>query len=157
MSDPTSAALSRAFHQISDYEHTTIAEYEHWYLRIHLDQAYLGRSILWRKRKGNAVSPTMLSQKERDEYFRVARNWETGIKRLWNPTRFNHAWLCNMTHEHGGHGHWHLIPRYAEVRRWHGQIFTDDNPLGNYAPYNARVVDRTLLDQLRDDIRGAMR
>ncbi len=140
----------------ADYRITNILSYPHWHLRIHLDQAYLGRSVLWRRKRGNAVSPTVLSVEERDESILIAALWEKAVTSFWQPTRFNHAWLCNMTHEHGGHGHWHLIPRYSEARRWRGKFFTDANPLGNYAPYKSSVVEREFLVLLRNDLREAM-
>lgn len=154
MNDPTAAARSRAQHAVTNYRHTTILSYDHWHLRIHLDQAYLGRSVLWRRKRGNAISPTVLSPRERDEAHYIMVQWEKAVMELWAPARFNHAWLANLTHEHGGHGHWHLIPRYEESRRWRGVCYVDERYGQNYVPYKPRLVDPKILRQLRDDIRG---
>jgi diadenosine tetraphosphate (Ap4A) HIT family hydrolase len=65
----------------------------------------------------------------------------------------NYAWLGNLFHEHGGHGHMHVIPRYAVVREFLGAEFKDERYGDNYVPYQKRplfgIQIREMIELLR--------
>ena len=53
----------------------------------------------------------------------------------WKPDHMNNLMLGNFVHEHEGHGHMHIIPRYAFRKIvFMGATFDDDRWGKNYAP-----------------------
>jgi len=129
-------------HSERRYEWTIIRQYHYWTLKIHEDQRYLGRCIVWLRRPGDMQSFTSITSKEQEELFFILRAWEHAVDALWEPDLFNYAWFANYIHEHGGHGHMHCIPRYESIRHFRGRIFTDENYERNYAPYEPMRLRR---------------
>jgi len=56
--------------------------------------------------------------------------------------------LCNTAK----HLHWHLIPRYSSPREFQGVKFEDKNFGRNYAPYDKRKLDGSILMDIKDSI-----
>ena len=73
---------------------------------------------------------TALSAHEwRELHVRVV--WLTErLRAAFSPDHFNYAFLQNADR----HVHFHVIPRYAERRRFVGQEFADPDYPGHYAP-----------------------
>lgn len=108
-----------------------IKEYTHWKIYLHENQCYLGRAILWAKRK-DALDFFDMAKEERDEYFEVGLELKKALQTLFNPDLYNYATLANVD----PHLHTHVIPRYASSRKFLDVEFKDNRWGQNYAPYD---------------------
>jgi len=62
-------------------------------------------------------------------------------------------WLGNNFHEHKGHGHLHLVPRYQNSREFSGMTFTDENWGRNCFPHTDLFPPKEILVGIRDALR----
>lgn len=133
-----------------DYGQFKIKEYDNWDLFLHTNQyPYLGRCYAWAKRK-EADKITDISSGELIELFgEIIPSWNLAVDLLFQHDRPNVAILGNEA----PHLHAHLIPRYNTAREFHGIIFTDPNPAGNYAPYPKQKIELELLLKIKDAIK----
>lgn len=135
--------------------HTKYKIYEgrNWRLQIHRDQRYLGRSVVWLTSRHVSNMPLeSLSTGELQELFGIMRKFRVALNRLWKPELINACWLGNNVHEHDGHGHMHLIPRYRTPPQYMGGIFRDERWGRNYAPYEPFRLRDADLFAIRDVI-----
>lgn len=136
------------------YQKTIIKEYEHWTLLLHDNPGpYLGRAVVWLARAGGMQRFSDLAPHESLELTRILKEYEHALHAVWKPDHMNYAWLGNLFHEHGGHGHMHVIPRYAVVREFLGAEFKDERYGDNYVPYQKRplfgIQIREMIELLR--------
>ena len=64
--------------------------------------------------------------------------------------------LGNLFHEHNGHGHMHIIPRYAGMPRppsFMGIWFEDDRWGQDYTPETPRTIPHTVLSAMVELLR----
>ncbi len=141
---------------LPQYEKFIIKEYQYWVLLLNEDQRYLGRSIVWLRRPGEMQDLFEIHPQEEFELFRIGSNFKSALKKLWQPDLMNYPWLGNFIHEHGGHGHMHLIPRYKEKRDFASTTFTDGRWGQNYAPYTKHRLHDDILAKIRDAIRETL-
>ena len=114
------------YRQINDaYVPYIIKEYLNWTLLIHDNQSYLGRAYVWSMREAKIKRLSDISNEDRDELWRIIYKYKEALDTLWSPDHMNFEWRGNDFKGHGGHGHIHLIPRYASERRIDQRIFTD--------------------------------
>ncbi len=140
----------------SEYIHTIVREYERWTLMVSDNQNYLGRMVIWLMREGTMQLYSSLSNAELLELQQVIRDAEFGLHALWAPDHMNYAWLGNLFHEHGGHGHMHLIPRYRKSRWYRGRAYEDKRWGQNFSPCDAYKPDTVTLHAMRDDLKKAL-
>ena len=142
----------------SFYEQLKIKEYNHFGLFVHENQSYLGRSVAWLLRAGGMQRLSGLSDEEQQELFSVViPEYEKVIEKLWKPDHMNYAWLGNHFHEHAGHGHMHLIPRYKTKRDFYGITFVDDRWGKNYAPCSILNPPETILFKIKESIQAELK
>ena len=137
-----------------DLKITGATDYKHWELYL-ADQRYLGRCVAWIKRDTPMLDLNDLSKEEHTELFELIAAWKMAISNLWQPDLFNYAWLGNYIHEHGGHGHMHLIPRYESERYIQFDTvatFVDNQWGQNYAPYERRSLPDRYMQELKSKI-----
>ncbi|MBI5064875.1 hypothetical protein HZA97_01440 [Candidatus Woesearchaeota archaeon] len=134
-----------------DYSEFLIKEYDLWDLYLHTAQyPYIGRCYAWSKRE-SAKEVTDMDLSETSELFEIViPEWNNAVKELFKHDRTNLACLCNDAK----HLHWHLVPRYQKPREYGGITFEDPRPNHNYAPYPKKELDKKILLEIRDKIKG---
>lgn len=135
------------------YVQWIIKEYTHWTLLLHDDQRYLGRAYVWLLREGRMQRFSEITEEEGAELRIVMREYEDALRSLWNPDFMNYAWLANFIHEHGGHGHLHLIPRYKDIRAFAEIEFVDGRWGQNFSPHEPLRPSAEVLTQIRDALK----
>lgn len=127
-----------------------IKKYKYWTVLIHLNQCYLGRCVI--KLNRHIVDLFDITQKERNELFRVMKRLRNALKKLFQPDLFNYASLGNEVQ----HLHFHLIPRY-KTERFFGNIkFLDKNWGKNCWPHGEKELPTSILNKLRKTIKNAV-
>lgn len=130
------------------YRPFILKEYPYWTLLLNEKQRYLGRAVAWLARKGEMQKFSGLSQRELLELQRITKAYEAALDAMgWKPDHMNYTMLGNFFHEHAGHGHLHIIPRYRPEHRpvFMGVTFHDDRWGQNYTPESARVLAPEVL------------
>ncbi len=84
----------------------------------------LGRMYFWLKRDG-IIDFDDLTKVELLELRALHRVFKCALKKLFSPHLFNFAYLANRP-VHGHHCHWHLVPRYFEIKLFKGVTFLDE-------------------------------
>src|SRR3989344_926004 len=79
----------------------------------------------------------------------ITREYEAALDRVgWKPDHINYAMLGNFFHEPAGHGHMHIVPRYAPrptPLTFMRTVFEDDRWGKHYAPATPMEVQRDVL------------
>jgi diadenosine tetraphosphate (Ap4A) HIT family hydrolase len=128
-----------------EIEQLVIKKYQFWLLILHQNQCHLGRSVVWCKREA-ADDFIETTTEEREEFFRISKELNNALTKLWCPDRMNYASLGNRTN----HLHIHIIPRYKEPRSFINTEFTDPRWGKNYAPYDKSFsIPDELLEKIR--------
>lgn len=125
-----------------------LKEYRYWTLLLHERQRYLGRAVAWLARPGEMQKFSGLSQRELLELRQITPQYEAALGNMgWSPDHMNYAMLGNFFHEHGGHGHLHIIPRYrpGHTPIFMGTTFVDDRWGKNYTPETPMNVSGEVL------------
>lgn len=142
---------------MGNYDRLFIKEYVKWKLFLSPHQQYLGRTYVWLTREGRMQRLSKLTGSERDELFDVViPEFEYAALSLFRPNHMNYAWLGNEFHTHQGHGHLHLIPRYATPRMFNGMTFVDERWGQNYAPYSKKEYSPSMLLSIADALAEAL-
>jgi diadenosine tetraphosphate (Ap4A) HIT family hydrolase len=119
--------IARQERDATFYDALNVKAYTHWILRVHEYQTYLGQVVIWLKRETAMQRLSTLTEAERTELWNVVFfECERALEDLWNPDHLNYAWLGNLIDTHGGHGHFHVIPRYRNPRDFKNRIFVDN-------------------------------
>ena len=117
-----------------------IHESRWWRMAVNRNQNLLGKLIVVLKRHEEDV--TLL---QTDEWIELRAEVVWAVKRLRNafaPDHFNYAFLQNQDR----HVHLHVIPRYANARRFADIDFTDpDYPEMFRVPGRTNIADGRLL------------
>ena len=139
------------------FAENVLAEYVSWRLYLHTDQCYLGRAYLWysgslKKHKDNHDFSD-LNFVERTEMQSVLERYRRALNALWQPDLVNYCWLGNEVSLHRGHGHLHIVPRYAAPRAFGGVEFLDKNWGKNYTPHPKPEYPRELILSIRNALK----
>jgi diadenosine tetraphosphate (Ap4A) HIT family hydrolase len=130
------------------YQPFVLKEYRYWTLLLNEKQRYLGRAVAWLARPGDMQRFSSLSQRELLELRQITKEYEGALNRIgWKPDHMNYCMLGNFFHEHAGHGHLHIIPRYAPDNhpRFMKIAFADDRWGKNYTPETPLAVPNNVL------------
>jgi diadenosine tetraphosphate (Ap4A) HIT family hydrolase len=128
-----------------DLKNNLIKEYKHWKLLVRKNHVYLGSCVAITNKPYKNLSD--LSREEMAEYLEVTKDIEKALKKLWNYDIIHHLLLMYTDK----HTHFHIFPRYKELRKFAGIEWIDDfkkNPLGKKNPINQEI-----LNQIRDAIK----
>lgn len=127
-------------------EQRQLKEYKYWSVRLHGNQGYLGRCLIWCKRV-SVEDLSQCTQKEWIELAKIIKELKLAAEKLFQPDRFNYAFLGNIElHLHG-----HFIPRYKETREYDGLVFQDDRWGQNYQTNADFVIpDDSMLNIIKD-------
>ena len=136
------------------YEELCIRKYPCWTVYLNANQSYLGSCYAWLNREGGMQRFSDVSVEELFElHGSVLPAYEKAIDSLWKPSHMNYAWLGNHIYEHAGHGHLHLIPRYASPILFAGREFKDERWGQNYAPRPKPEPEDDILLLIRDALK----
>lgn len=137
------------------YRSLILEEYPHRTLYLHDNQYYLGRAYAWLNRHQSMHRITQMTSEEHAELFGVVlKEYERALDSLWRPDLMNHASLGNMIADHDGHGHLHVIPRYAKPVDFGGHTFVDGQWSRNYAPYPKETTSPKILEVMVRTLKG---
>lgn len=143
-----------------EYRPSILKEYKHWILLLHERQRYLGRAVIWLARPGEMQKFSDLMHDELLELQVITREYEDVLKRMgWRPDHMNYMMLGNFFHEHGGHGHMHVVPRYAPRITplvFEGVHFSDDKWGKNCTPETPFALSSEVFQKLVAALRNQL-
>jgi diadenosine tetraphosphate (Ap4A) HIT family hydrolase len=136
------------------YQWSILKEYEYWTLLLYdTPTPFLGRAVIWLAREGDMQRFSSLFPPELAELQQILTEYERALDALLQPDHLNYMWLGNLFHEHGGHGHLHVLPRYKEPREFDGVRFIDANYGKFPTPYKKPVFSRAQLEKVCEMLR----
>lgn len=133
---------------MEDYSKYQIKEYKYWLIQVHSNQGYLGRCVIWCKRK-DALDLSQATKEEQEELFIIINQPKNALIGAFNPDWFNYAFLGNETR----HLHCHVVPRYSKEVEFMGQIFTDKDWGHNYKTDPNFITSQILLEAVKSRIK----
>ena len=131
---------------MEDYSRFTVKDYEFWSVQVHQDQSYLGRCVIWCKRR-DAEDLADANENEQQELFKVLQDIRKATKSAFNAEWLNYSFLGNEAR----HLHGHFIPRYSSPREFNGIVFTDEQWGKN--PYKGKKKDFTTTPEMLEAVR----
>ncbi|MAJ97428.1 hypothetical protein CL644_00935 [bacterium] len=132
---------------MKDYSIYEIKNYPYWGIFIHENQSYLGRCVVWCKRK-DVLDLADATSEEQLELFVILKELRSASTKAFAPDWFNYAFLGNETR----HLHGHFIPRYKEAKEFEGIIFTDERWGHNYKTDYEFVTPEPVLQKIKKAI-----
>lgn len=140
------------------YQWSILKEYEHWTLLLYEKPTpFLGRAVIWLAREGDMQRLSQLEQAELLELQQILKEYEAALAHLWQPDHINYMWLGNFFHEHAGHGHMHLFPRYKEPRVFDGTTFVDEKYGAFHFPYKTPEFSRAQMELVCNALRKELK
>ena len=118
-----------------------------WTLAVNRNQNLLGKTMLVANRGVDSVG-ALRPDEWADLHDQVTRV-TTALDDLFRPDHYNYAFLMNADIQ----VHLHVIPRYREVRSWHGETFSDPH-FGTLFGTEVRLLDDDALGSLAAAIRA---
>jgi diadenosine tetraphosphate (Ap4A) HIT family hydrolase len=103
-----------------------ITERSYWTIHLAPSQRYLGTCVVAIKRQCSNLSE--LQTEEWTEFTEIVRAMEKAMNNIFKPTLFNWSCFKNASfRDKNPHPqvHWHLIPRYDELKLFEGIKFED--------------------------------
>jgi len=137
---------------MEDFEKDKIKDYKYWTISIHQNQGYLGRCVVWCKRK-DALDLTDATEEEQKELFLALRDLRNALIKVFQPDWFNYSFLGNETR----HLHAHFVPRYAKPKVFEGIIFEDKLWGHNYKTDHSFVTPEPILEKIKLLITNALK
>jgi diadenosine tetraphosphate (Ap4A) HIT family hydrolase len=96
-----------------------VREFEHWLVLVRPAQVTLGSLVL--AAKSDATAFGRLPPEAYAELGPVTAAIETGLAAFCRYERLNYLMLMMVD----PHVHFHVVPRYSDVRQWNGLSFAD--------------------------------
>jgi len=137
---------------MEDFEKDKIKDYKYCTISIHQNQGYLGRCVVWCKRK-DALDLTDATEEEQKELFLALRDLRNALIKVFQPDWFNYSFLGNETR----HLHAHFVPRYAKPKVFEGIIFEDKLWGHNYKTDHSFVTPEPVLEKIKLLITNALK
>lgn len=132
-----------------DYSKNNIKKYRHWTVRVHPNQQYLGRCVIWCDRE-NAYDLVDATTEELLEFTEIIKEFKQTLEKTFNADWMNYSFLGNSD----AHLHCHLVPRYKSEREFNGQIFTDPRWGHNWLLDKSFTISDEMLDAIKEKIKG---
>lgn len=129
-----------------------IKDYQYWSISLHPNQGFLGRCIVWCKRE-RALDLTDATPEEQKELFIILKELEKALTDIFQPDLLNYAFLGNEMH----HLHGHVIPRYAQDKKFEEFTFTDKLYGHNYQTDSNFSIPPEVIEKIRLEIKTALR
>jgi diadenosine tetraphosphate (Ap4A) HIT family hydrolase len=128
---------------------TVIREGPLWRVALNRNQDLLGKVVLVLRREADDLLD--VTGEEWVSFTDELRRVRAAVDTLFRPDAWNHAFLMNADPK----VHCHVVPRYADERRWGGQAFTDRH-FGQVFGPEQRVLPGPQLAALRDEVRAQL-
>ncbi len=130
------------------YPDTLVRAYRHWVVLLRPAQATLGALVLASTEPAQSFSE--VSAEGFAELAQVTADLESALRDRFEPDKLNYLMLMMVDPD----VHFHVLPRYAEPRRFAGESFVDPGWPGPPDLAHAHEIDPTarhaLLTTLRD-------
>lgn len=136
---------------MDNFENRKVKNYRHWTIYLYQYQNYLGRCIIWCKRK-DALDLAEMKEGEKKELFFIIRQLKAALKNTFHADWFNYSFLGNEAR----HLHCHFIPRYSSNREFGGIIFKDEYWDHNYKTDKSFVIPEELFEGIRQKIENTL-
>jgi len=114
------------FNGLANQEVDFICEFGPWVLMLNHQQNFLGRTLAILKR--HAVDFGEITPHELIPLLSAYRHWKAAIDKAFKPDKYNLALLGNEEYLHGGHVHFHFVPRYRRPVTFASESFQHDTP-----------------------------
>lgn len=131
-----------------DYSRSLVKNYKYWSVYIHENQSYLGRCVIWCKRK-KALDLTGATKAEQQELFIILKKLKNAATASFKPDLINYAFLSNGTK----HLHAHFVPRYAETKKFKGITFTDKRYGHSYRTDHGFITPEKLRQAVKNKLK----
>lgn len=131
-----------------DFSRLDVWESNHWIVRLHPNQCYLGRCTVIAKRECDDSLATC-SDAEYLDLRNVLKVFEQVMSKRFSPKRFNYTQLGNEWQQL----HVHAIPRYEEDPDWNGVNIPDDRWGKNPTPKGPPPFPVSKVYELADDLK----
>ncbi len=120
-----------------------------WTFAVNRNQNLLGKSVLVLNRHCERVSD--LTAEEWADLHRHIARVTAALDDLFAPDGYNFAFLMNLD----AHVHLHAVPRYASLREWRGETYSDPY-YGSLFGTEERLVTEETLRALADAAKGRL-
>ena len=130
---------------------TLLKEFEHWVVLLRPAQVTLGSLVLAAKSAATAYGD--LPREAFVEQADAVGAIESALSRFVRYERINYLMLMMVD----PNVHFHVIPRYAEERRWRELVFPDAGWPGPPALDRPTILERTQLLLLRKEVASNFR
>lgn len=127
-----------------------ILQNDFWTLVLNENQATLGRVFFALNRHETDIA--RLNDVEVLSLWAFVRETKAALVALFAPDHFNYMFLMNLT----PHVHFHIFPRYRDIREFAGQSFRDSQYGDHYDPSESRSLDGAAEDKLIAGLRHAL-
>lgn len=133
---------------MKDYSKYLIKDYNYWLVNIAKFQSYLGRCVIYCKRK-DAVELGDATKEEQEELFLVINEMKATLQKAFQPDWYNYSFLGNETR----HLHGHLVPRYEEKREFNSTTFRDEMWGHHYVTDRNFMISDEILMAIKERIK----
>lgn len=129
------------------YSQDNVKKYKFWTVRVHPNQEYLGRCVIWCDRK-DACDLVDATQEELLEFSEIIREFKPAIEKSFSPDWMSYSFLGFDDK----HLHCHMVPRYKNDREFNGTIFQDKRRWKNRLLDESLVTSDEMIDAIKKKI-----
>jgi diadenosine tetraphosphate (Ap4A) HIT family hydrolase len=133
------------------YPATLVHEFEHWVVLLRPAQVTLGSLVL--AAKSEAASYSDLPREAFTEQLDAINLIETSLRQFTSYERINYLMLMMVD----PNVHFHVIPRYSDVRHWNGLDFPDAGWPGPPRLDAAVALDDEQIGRLATELKSVNR
>jgi len=133
---------------MEDYSGNIIKKYNYWTVKVHPNQEYLGRCVVWCDRK-DAYDLIDATDEELHEFFQIIKEIKASIEKAFDADWMNYSFLGNSEK----HLHCHMVPRYQNERKFGGVVFKDKRWNYNWLLDESFVTPKKLLQLIKNKIK----
>lgn len=130
-----------------NYSQDNVRKYKYWTVRVHPNQEYLGRCVIWCDRE-DAHDLTDATSEELAEFSKIIKDLKLAIEKSFNADWMNYSFLGNADN----HLHCHIVPRYKSERTFNNQIFKDPRWGFNWLLDEKFITSEELLQAIKKEI-----
>lgn len=131
-----------------DYSKDNVKEYTYWVVRVHPNQQYLGRCVIWCKRN-DATDLVDATTEELLEFSEIIKELKVAIEKSFGSNWMNYSFLGNGDR----HLHCHMVPRYKDEREFNDQIFKDPRWGYNWLLDESFVTSEEMIEAIKQKIK----
>jgi len=133
---------------MEDYSGNIVKKYNYWTVKVHPNQEYLGRCVVWCDRK-NARDLIDATDEELHEFFQIIKEIKASIEKAFDTDWMNYSFLGNSEK----HLHCHMVPRYQNKREFGGVVFKDKRWNYNWLLDESFITTKELLQLIKNKIK----